>query len=143
MFHSQFLLNYDQYRDNNNFVRYNTLKFTINRWSLAPAEFVNEYLDMVAYPNWVGERVSMTINCSRDGGSSWKNEELQLLFGIYFFLSDDRVEHYKILANITEVIAIIEGVASLLFMFIKIIPQYINYKQIEAKTIRNCYFDVD
>jgi hypothetical protein len=66
-----------------------------------------------------------------------------MIFGAYFFLSEDKVERFKILTNITEVIAIIEGVAALLFMVIKIIPSYINEKQMEAKTIRNCYYDVD
>ena len=36
-----------------------------------------------------------------------------------------------------------EGVASLLFMFVAVIPKCINRKQLEAKTIRNCYFDID
>jgi hypothetical protein len=66
-----------------------------------------------------------------------------MIFGVYFFLSEDKVERFKILANIPEVIAIMEGILALFYLFIKIIPIYINTKQLEAKTIRNCYYDKD
>lgn len=58
------------------------------------------------------------MNTSRDGGITWQIEDFDLIFGAYFFLSEDKVERFKILANITEVIAIMEGVAALLFMVI-------------------------
>jgi hypothetical protein len=66
-----------------------------------------------------------------------------MVFGIYFFLSEDKVEQFKNLSNISEVIAIIEGVAGLAILIVSVLPTYINQKQLEAKTIRYCYFDVD
>jgi len=142
-FHSQFLLGFETYRDNNNFIRHNSLEFTIDRWSLAPESFTNQFLDFEPYPNWMGEKLPWPLNTTRDGGITWEVEDYQMIFGAYFFLSEDKVERFKILSNITEVIAIIEGVAALLIMFVKIIPSYINAKQMEAKSIRNTYFDVD
>jgi hypothetical protein len=53
------------------------------------------------------------------------------------------VERIKILSVITDVIAIVEGLASLLFLFVSVVPHYINEKQLEAKTIRHCFFDVN
>jgi hypothetical protein len=143
IFHSQFLLSYDQYRDNNNFVRHNALKYTINRWSLAPEEYNNEYLDFEPFPNWIGDTFHWPLNSTRDGGLTWKMEEFHMVFGVYFFLSEDKVERFKMLSNITEVIAIMEGVSSLVFLFVSVFPLCINQKQLEAKTIRNCYYDAD
>ena len=143
LFHSQFLLDYEKYRDNNNFIRHNSLKFTTNRWSLAPQEFDQEFLDYTAFPTWVGDNFRWPLNTSRDGGKTWTVERYTMVFGAYFFLSEDKVEQYKMVSNISEVIAIIEGVASLIFMFAQVIPRCINRKQLEAKTIRHCYFDVD
>ena len=65
-----------------------------------------------------------------------------MIFGCYFFLSENKVLQFKILANITEVIAIMEGVAALLFFFIRLVPRYYNSKQLEAKSIRHFFFDV-
>lgn len=127
-FHSQFTLNFDQYRDNNNFIRFNSLKFTTNRWTLAPQEITQYFLDYTAYPNWIGDKFPWVLNSTRDGGLTWKVENFQMLFGVYFFLSEDKVERFKILSNISEVIAIIEGVAGLALLFIAIIPRYINRK---------------
>ena len=142
-FHSQFILYYEQYRDNNNFIRHNQFTYTIDRWTLAPEQYEAEFLDYTPYPTWIGDTFHWPLNSTRDGGLTWKVEEFHMVFGVYFFLSEDKVEQHKILANITEVIAIMEGVASLLFMFVAVIPKCINRKQLEAKTIRNCYFDID
>ena len=46
-----------------------------------------------------------------------------MIFGAYFFLSENKVMQYKILANIAEVITIMEGVGALLYFFILIIPK--------------------
>lgn len=70
-------------------------------------------------------------------------ERYDMIFGAYFFLSEDRVEQFKNLLNISDVITTFEGVASLIFVLIHVLPTYINHKQLEAKIIRSCYFDVD
>jgi hypothetical protein len=66
-----------------------------------------------------------------------------MVFGAYFFLSEDKVNRFKMLSNIAEVITTMEGVSGLIFLIISVIPAYINAKQLEAKIIRNCYYDVD
>ena len=81
---------------------------------------------MEAYPIWEGVPWVWPLNSTRDGGVTWKREPFVMIFGTYFFLSEDKVERFKILANITEVIAIMEGVASLLFLFIEIFPKWVN-----------------
>lgn len=69
IFHSQFVLGYDSYRDNNNYIRPNSLMFTIDRWSLAPQQFEDKFLDQVAYPTWVADDPYIwRLNVTRDGG---------------------------------------------------------------------------
>jgi len=143
LLHSQFVLGYDSYRDNNNYIRHNSLKFTTKRWTLTSPEFENDYLDQTPNPNYISEPYFWQLNVTRDGGETFKFETYRMVFGIYYFLSEDKVEQFKNLSSITEVIAIIEGVASLVLMFVAIVPSYINQKQLEAKTIRHCFFDVD
>ena len=91
-FHSQFILYYDQYRDNNNFIRHNQFTFTIDRWTLAPKQYEAEFLDYTPYPTWVGDTFVWQLNSTRDGGLTWKVEEFNMVFGVYFFLSEDKVE---------------------------------------------------
>ena len=136
LFHSQFQLSLDKYRDNNNFIRHNSLKFNIDRWSLSPQEYVQEFLDYVAFPPWIGPSYYWTIRVSRDGGKTDKEEQHLMLFGCYFFLSDDKVEQFKLVSKITEIIAIMSGLTTLLFHASRIVVKAINRKQLEAKAIR-------
>ena len=66
-----------------------------------------------------------------------------MVFGLNFFLSEDKVEVFKILCNVADIIPAFWGVASLFFLCMSIIPNCVNRRQLEAKTIRNCYFDID
>lgn len=118
LFHSQQLLYADKYRDNNNFVRHNKLQFTLNRWSLAPKEYVNQFLDFEAYPTWIGNTLLRFMNTTRDKGQTWKVERYDMIFGAYFFLSEDRVERFKNLSAISDVITTLEGVSGLIFLLI-------------------------
>lgn len=106
-------------------------------------QYEEAFLDYQAYPTWIGDTFHWPLNSTRDGGHSWEVEQFHMVFGVYFFLFEDKVEQTKMVANISVVIAIMEGVASLLFLFVAIIPHCVNRKQLEAKTIRNCYFEID
>ena len=137
------MLQTNKYRDNNNFLRHNTLEFTVDRWNLAPTSYEQTFLDMTSTPVWEGTELKQSYNASRDGGVTWQNEDFGFIFGTFFFLSEEKVQIYKTVANITEVIAIVEGVLGLLMILVQIIPMKFNTKQMEAKTIRNCYHNVD
>jgi hypothetical protein len=97
---------------------------------------------MTDNPVWIADPYKWELNTTRDNGETFEIEIHRMIFGIYFFLNEDKVERIKNLSNITEVIAIMEGLASLLFLFVQILPLYINQKQLEAKTIRHVFFDV-
>ena len=123
LFHSQFVLKPNYYRDNNNYLRHNLLKFTTSRWNLAPPEYEQEYIDIVANPIWENTESWMwELNTTRDEGTNFELEVHEMIFGTYFFLNEDKVERIKNLTNITEVIAILEGLASLVLLFVAVIP---------------------
>ena len=66
-----------------------------------------------------------------------------MMFGCYFFLSESKVLQSKMLANIVDVIVNLEGIAALVFLFLMVVPQMINARQLEAKSIRTLFFDYD
>jgi len=68
------------------------------------------------------------MKTSYDQGKTWEIEQYKMVFGAYFFLSEDKVERFKILANISEIVTILEGVAALIFIAIRYLPSYINAK---------------
>ena len=74
LFHSQFVLSIDRYRDNNNFIRHNNLQYTNDRWSLAPYSYHAEYLDFEEYPVFESGNMVYSRNTTRDGGLTWSNE---------------------------------------------------------------------
>ena len=75
-------------------MRHNNLEFSISRWSLAPPTYENQFLDFVSFPDWDSEKVDWPLNSSRDGGKTWKTENFKMIFGAYFFLSEDKVEQF-------------------------------------------------
>ena len=52
-FHSQFMLNFNEYRDNNNYIYYNNVRTVDSRW-LSLADKTYEFIDFDAKPVWIG-----------------------------------------------------------------------------------------
>ena len=55
------------------------------------------------------------MNTTRDGGKTFEVEPHEMIFGIYFFLSTDKVERFKLVSNISNVIAIMGGLVGLIY----------------------------
>lgn len=53
------------------------------------------------------------------------------------------MEQFKHAASIEYIIAVMSGILSLVYTLLRLAMMYINSKQLEAKAIRACYFDVD
>ena len=122
-FHSQFVLNLDQYRDNNNFVRINEVETNDNRLNIFANPKDYSFMDFTVNPTWIGFSEAWPVdNVTRDGGVSWKEKESQLiLFGSYFFMSEERVVHHRQLQNIMQVLADFGGIQEIfLFLFVVI-----------------------
>ena len=89
-FHSQFKLSMDEYRDNNNFLRHNLV--TTNDFRL-PWQFKTEtfkFLDVQSRPFWIGQVRELSYNISYDLGETFKPSKERIVFGTFFFVSNER-----------------------------------------------------
>lgn len=53
-FHSQFELNLNQYRDNNNYIRINQAEVSDNRWAIFASPNKHVFTDLQILPPWLG-----------------------------------------------------------------------------------------
>ena len=94
-FHSQFVLNYDKYLDNNNYVRFNLVKTKDDRVNFLAGYKYYYFLDNVAYPQWTGSRWDHTDNVTYSEREGTVNVHYKQIFGAYFFYNEERVEHSR------------------------------------------------
>lgn len=72
-FHSQFMLDLDKYRDNNNFIRINDVTTNDNRYSFnSLGEMQYRHIDLIINQPWEGPSEVWTINATRDHGKTYK-----------------------------------------------------------------------
>lgn len=66
------MLDFNNYRDNNNFVRINDVEVKDNRWQfmeLSPDEY--RYVDLIINQPWVGPSANWTREISLDNGKTF------------------------------------------------------------------------
>lgn len=69
-------------------------------------------------PAWIGPSVNWTKEITFDG-VSYKNETNLVIFGTYFFLSDDMLEHSRQVYTIIQVISDFGGLIDIvIWLFI-------------------------
>ena len=110
------MLDRRQYRDNNNFLRFNRVHLHdghLNIFYEPPNVF---FADIIAGPVWVGKPKPMKRKVSYDNGKTEQLDEDELIFGTYFFLSDDLVVHYRVVYNIINLLAEFGGLNSVAFI---------------------------
>ena len=93
-FHSQFQLQKNKYRDNNNFLRYNQVKTRDNRFNFLGAPNIYKFVDYIRGEHWIGGKFIDKRNVTFDG-VSFEQINQELLFGAYYFYSRDKVEHAR------------------------------------------------
>jgi len=106
----------------------------------SPQEFT--FVDYVVNPMWTGKSEIWHLNMTRDG-KVYRNETQLLLFGSYFFMSEEGVIHSRTVENLMQVIGDFGGVLEVvLFAFVFTVTM-VNEKQMLAKSIRAIYFQND
>ena len=70
-------------------------------------------------------------------------EEEELIFGTYFFLSDDLVEMSRTVYNIIDLLAEFGGFNGVIFTLYKILGEAFTKNIIVAKFIRSLYYKID
>ena len=68
------------------------------------------------------------------------SETYQLLWGTYFFLSDEYIEHQQTVRTIFDILSSVGGIMSLLLASFGQVFLYLNRKWIVAKLVRSLYF---
>ena len=94
-FHSQFALDINQYRDNNNFVRHNKVETHDNRINFLDQGNEYTFIDFEKSIPWQSNSPLTNIaNISYDG-QPFKMEQYRQLWGAFFFYSTDKLEHSR------------------------------------------------
>ena len=101
---------------------------------------VSSFIDVVSNPVWMGVTYKRDMTATRDNGKTWSKLPCEVLFGSYFFLSTEVVNHKRSVYSIVNLLGSIGGLASGLFVSLRVIVQYVNNQQIMGKFIRNLYF---
>ena len=78
-----------------------------------------------------------------DGGKTWEMKTDKIIFGTYFFLSNDYVHHHRNVYNIINLLAEFGGVWGLVFGIYSVIGKTINRNMIIAKFVKELYFFMD
>jgi len=91
-------------------------------------------------PVWVGEPLISTDSTSFDGGKTFAQVTSKKLFGAFFFLSDDIIEHTYDSQTFLDILSAFGGLYRLIGMYAAIIATYINRRKMMAKLIRGLYF---
>ena len=131
-FNSQFQLNLEEYRDNNNFLQFNDVTTQVSRWN-PYGEEVYKFFKVIAGPVWISTSYTSEQYVSTDGGKTYDNEEEVMLFGTYFFLSNTRTIHMRSLYNIVRFLSEIGGIQASVMVIFGAIGTYINRKIFMAK----------
>lgn len=66
-FYQQYSLNFDKYRDNNNFVRHNYVETDDHRFLAWKKPLTFSFIDIYPFEIWHKNRVTITKNVSYDG----------------------------------------------------------------------------
>lgn len=88
--HSQFMLKYNTYRDQNTFLKVTTVELDDNRWSVFDDQITFKYIDVSKNEVWMATaNYWQTPNATFDLGKTWiENQEDQTMVGLYFFMSE-------------------------------------------------------
>ena len=77
---------------------------------------------------------------SHDNGKTFVEERDELIFGTYFFLSDDVVHHYRFVYNIINLLAEFGGLNSVMLAVYKVLGSMLSINLINAKILKNLFF---
>ena len=72
--------------------------------------------------------------------ASYKIEKQLLLFGSYFFMSEEEVKHSRNVWNIMSLLGDFGGLLDIFLLVFVICCSFVNEKQMIAKSIRAIYF---
>jgi hypothetical protein len=130
----------DKYRDNNNFLRKNYVEYSYARYFVWVAYKFTTFLDIFTNAPYIVGPSFPVYYLSRDGGKTYEVEQVQRLYGTWFFLYHSVNEYSYEPQNFVGVISKIGGFTESVFVVFSIMLFIINSRVAERKLIRNLYF---
>lgn len=99
------------------------------------------FLDYTLGPIWTGNELHHHRNYSVDGGETWTMQHKTQLFGAYFFMAEDIVQHSKNLYDLFNLLSDFGGMwlTFILAIFI-LMGELLNNYFIISKIIRANYY---
>ena len=104
-------------------------------------------------PKWEGAKYPLTEDCTFQNLKRFErgvfkefdpkalvDYRSQRLFGTYFFISEEMVEHNYHSQNLSEIMAQFVALTLLIYRSMQLLGSYINKKVIVAKLMRSMYF---
>lgn len=90
-FQQQFVLEYDKYLDNNNFVEIDLVNVKDSRWNFLQRGDDYEAFKLQRGPSWASARQSKHYQLLLPDGT-YRTETDEIIFGTYFFYSQTMIE---------------------------------------------------
>jgi hypothetical protein len=124
-------------------LRIDNVESNDDRWfSLFTSPRTEKFIDNIFYPVWIGESFSQPSMVSRDG-ITFKKESQLMLFGSYFFLSDETLLHTRKAYDLLSVLSDFGGILEIfMFIFFAVWNKY-NEQGLLIKSIRAVYFETE
>lgn len=82
----------------------------------------------------------MKYNVSRDGGETYKSATHHVLFGTFFFVSEDRRVLVRSVFTVTDLLSQVGGLVSLLNIFLIVVGTIVNMYAILAAIAEQVYY---
>lgn len=76
-------------------MRINNVEAIDDRYAVFTSRNNFQFIDYTVNPTWVGMGSNWDIEASRDNGANFKTEKQYVLWGSYFFLSEEMVVHSR------------------------------------------------
>lgn len=99
------------------------------------------FFDYEAGPVWVGNNNVETGNRSSDGGKTWAVEKRDIIFGSFFFVSEDIVVHTQNTYTFFDFLSDFGGLFHLFVLaFFYVLGEIVDDHYILIKMIRALYY---
>lgn len=126
VFHSQFQLKFTEYRDVNNFLRVNNVVTHDDRIMVWRSNKLYQFIDFVQTNPWTSNSEFRKIRRVSYDKLYFEQKHIRLLYGAYFFLSEEKIDHQRFRYNIVNLASNVGGLFSVIFGTVGILVMFIN-----------------
>ena len=129
------MLDYDKYRDNNNFLEYNIAKLYVEKINVFKAPLEYKFLSLIQKPSWEGLPQVRIENLIDKEGNDLGVEEVENIFGMYFFFASTKNEYTKKIDTIWDLMSQCGGLYGIISFFSGCVVGFYNSRRLLAVLI--------